>query len=137
MSDMNVFDVVMIVTFFLINDKAGTEHYFEQLLSKKDMDPKRLACHFACALYWKDDLVKYRIEQFLAISRASEWKTSRRAQFLEATAEKLSTMPQSHCEEIFQGDLEDAQNFETDAEKFKRRYKEFYTDIKISHKEDW
>ena len=26
---------------------------------------------------------------------------------------------------------------ETDAEKFKREYKEFYTDIKLSHKEDW
>ena len=26
---------------------------------------------------------------------------------------------------------------ETEAEKFKRKYKEFYTDIKVSHKEDW
>lgn len=26
---------------------------------------------------------------------------------------------------------------ETEAEKFKREYKEFYTDIKLSHKEDW
>ena len=41
------------------------------------------------------------------------------------------------AEDVTEGDLEDAQNFETDAEKFKRRYKEFYTDIKISHKEDW
>lgn len=24
-----------------------------------------------------------------------------------------------------------------DAEEFKRKYKEFYTDIKLSHKEDW
>ncbi len=26
---------------------------------------------------------------------------------------------------------------ETEAERFKRKYKEFYTDIKLSHKEDW
>ena len=26
---------------------------------------------------------------------------------------------------------------ETAAERFKRKYKEFYTDIKLSHKEDW
>ncbi len=26
---------------------------------------------------------------------------------------------------------------ETPAERFKRQYKEFYTDIKLSHKEDW
>lgn len=41
------------------------------------------------------------------------------------------------CDELFEADLEDAQKFESDAESFKRRYKEFYTDIKISHKEDW
>lgn len=34
-------------------------------------------------------------------------------------------------------DLEEAEAFETDAEAFKRKYKEFYTDIKLSHKEDW
>ena len=34
-------------------------------------------------------------------------------------------------------DLERAENFESDSEAFKRRYKEFYTDIKLSHKEDW
>ncbi len=50
---------------------------------------------------------------------------------------RLAERYDEDCEEIFQGDIEDAQNFETDAEKFKRRYKEFYTDIKISHKEDW
>lgn len=26
---------------------------------------------------------------------------------------------------------------ETSAERFKREYKDFYTDIKLSHKEDW
>lgn len=34
-------------------------------------------------------------------------------------------------------DLELAEQYETDAEAFKRKYKEFYTDIKLSHKEDW
>ena len=33
--------------------------------------------------------------------------------------------------------LEDAEKFESDADAFKRKYKEFYTDIKLSHKEDW
>ena len=50
---------------------------------------------------------------------------------------RLAERYDEDCEEIFEGDLEDAQNFETYAEKFKRKYKEFYTDIKISHKEDW
>lgn len=35
------------------------------------------------------------------------------------------------------GDLEDAEKFESDADAFKRKYKEIYTDIKLSHKEDW
>ena len=34
-------------------------------------------------------------------------------------------------------DLESAEGCESEAEAFKRRYKEFYTDIKLSHKEDW
>lgn len=34
-------------------------------------------------------------------------------------------------------DLERAAEYESEAEAFKRRYKEFYTDIKLSHKEDW
>ncbi len=33
--------------------------------------------------------------------------------------------------------LEDSQKYEKDPEIFKRKYKEFYTDIKLSHKEDW
>ncbi|HIT27302.1 MAG TPA: hypothetical protein IAA90_06620 [Candidatus Ornithoclostridium excrementipullorum] len=35
------------------------------------------------------------------------------------------------------GDLDAAEKYESDAEAFKRRYKEFYSDIKLSHKEDW
>lgn len=36
-------------------------------------------------------------------------------------------------------DIEEAEDCskQTDAEKFKSQYKEFYTDIKISIKEDW
>ena len=36
-------------------------------------------------------------------------------------------------------DLDDAESRDerTDAERFKEQYKEFYTDIKISIKEDW
>lgn len=34
-------------------------------------------------------------------------------------------------------DLEEAERFESEAEAFKRKYKEFYTDVKLSHKEDW
>lgn len=34
-------------------------------------------------------------------------------------------------------DLEEAERFESESEAFKRKYKEFYTDVKLSHKEDW
>ena len=50
---------------------------------------------------------------------------------------RLAERYDEDCEEIFECDLEDAQKFESSAEAFKRKYKEFYTDIKISHKEDW
>ncbi|MEG1394692.1 MAG: hypothetical protein RSD04_02960 [Clostridia bacterium] len=33
--------------------------------------------------------------------------------------------------------LDDANKFDSNAESFKKHYKEFYTDIKLSHKEDW
>lgn len=38
---------------------------------------------------------------------------------------------------IEESDLELAQKKATSAEAFKEKYKEFYTDIKLSHKEDW
>ncbi len=41
------------------------------------------------------------------------------------------------CDFLFEGDLEDAQKYQTENEKFKQKYKEFYSDIKISHHEDW
>ena len=50
---------------------------------------------------------------------------------------RLAERYDEDCEEIFEGDLEDAQKFESSAEAFKRKDPEFYTDIKISHKEDW
>lgn len=33
--------------------------------------------------------------------------------------------------------VEAAEKFESSADKFKRKYKEFYSDIKLSHREDW
>ena len=50
---------------------------------------------------------------------------------------RLAERYDEDCNEIFEGDLEDAQNYQSDNEKFKQRYKTFYSDIKISHKEDW
>lgn len=42
------------------------------------------------------------------------------------------------CSEIYdEEDLIAAQKYETDSENFKRKYKEFYTDIKIDRREDW
>lgn len=51
---------------------------------------------------------------------------------------RLAEKYDEDCEEVLEGGtLEDSIAYESDAEKFKRRYKDFYTDIKISHKEDW
>ncbi len=50
---------------------------------------------------------------------------------------RLAERYDEDCNEIFEGDLEDAQNYQSDNEKFKQRYKTFYSDIKLSHKEDW
>ncbi len=51
---------------------------------------------------------------------------------------KLAEKFDEDCEFIEDyGSLEEAEKYETNAEAFKRRYKEFYTDIKLSHKEDW
>lgn len=42
------------------------------------------------------------------------------------------------CSEMYdEEDLLAAQSFATESEKFKRKYKEFYTDIKIDRREDW
>ncbi len=42
------------------------------------------------------------------------------------------------CSEMYdEEDLLAAQNYDTDNEIFKRKYKEFYTDIKIDRREDW
>lgn len=51
---------------------------------------------------------------------------------------KLAEKFDEDCEFIEDyGSLEEVEKYETNAEAFKRRYKEFYTDIKLSHKEDW
>ena len=50
---------------------------------------------------------------------------------------RLAERYDEDCNEIFEGDLEDAQNYQSDNERFKQRYKTFYSDIKLSHKEDW
>ena len=52
---------------------------------------------------------------------------------------KLAERLDEDCDDIFAEfcSLYDAEDFETDPEAFKRKYKEFYTDIKLSHKEDW
>ncbi len=52
---------------------------------------------------------------------------------------KLAERLDEDCDDLLSEicSLEQAQRYETDAEAFKRRYKEFYTDIKLSHKEDW
>lgn len=46
------------------------------------------------------------------------------------------------CEAVDYGDFELEELLEkvevkSDAQRFKEKYKEFYTDIKISHREDW
>ena len=51
---------------------------------------------------------------------------------------KLAEKYDEDCDRIEEEeDLERAEKYESEAEAFKRRYKEFYTDIKLSHKEDW
>ena len=51
---------------------------------------------------------------------------------------KLAEKYDEDCDYIEdEDDLERAEGCESEAEAFKRRYKEFYTDIKLSHKEDW
>ena len=51
---------------------------------------------------------------------------------------KIAEQFDEDCEFMLgEDDLTLAQNTEQDADAFKRKYKEFYTDIKLSHKEDW
>ena len=101
-SESNTFDIAMIMTFFLNGDRDATDKYFENIEARKGMDIRRLACHFAATLCWRDNLIKHRMDKFLTIVRESEWKTSQRTQFLTCVAEKLPTMPPSNCEEMFQ-----------------------------------
>ncbi|MGN0771298.1 MAG: hypothetical protein ACI4MI_01795 [Christensenellales bacterium] len=52
---------------------------------------------------------------------------------------KLAEKLDEDCDDIFAEfcSLYEAEDYESDPEAFKRKYKEFYTDIKLSHKEDW
>lgn len=52
---------------------------------------------------------------------------------------KLAERMDEDCDDLIEDmcSLESAEHYEEDAQAFKRRYKEFYTDIKLSHKEDW
>lgn len=51
---------------------------------------------------------------------------------------KLAELYDEDCSEMYdEEDLLAAEKYESDAEAFKRKYKEFYTDIKINRREDW
>lgn len=50
---------------------------------------------------------------------------------------KASKMDEDCDGLIEDNSTEEADKTDTDAQAFKRKYKEFYTDIKISHREDW
>ena len=50
---------------------------------------------------------------------------------------KLARLCDEDCEGTFDEDLAASEKFESDSEAFKRKYKEFYTDIKIDRHEDW
>jgi hypothetical protein len=54
----------------------------------------------------------------------------------ESTAYKLMRLSENSDEDAVEiEEINDREN--TEAEDFKRKYKDFYTDIKISIKEDW
>ncbi len=51
---------------------------------------------------------------------------------------KKAEMYDEDCAEMYdEEDLQAAQSYATENEIFKRKYKEFYTDIKIDRREDW
>ena len=53
------------------------------------------------------------------------------------TLMKLSEKMDDDAIDLIDYELSDLLPDETDAEAYKRKYKEFYTDIKLSIKEDW
>lgn len=50
---------------------------------------------------------------------------------------KLARLCDEDVEGIDEEDLSASEKFESESEAFKRKYKEFYTDIKIDRREDW
>ena len=50
---------------------------------------------------------------------------------------KLSSDCDEDIDFIDEEDLLASEKYESDSEAFKRKYKEFYTDIKIDRHEDW
>lgn len=50
---------------------------------------------------------------------------------------KLSELCDDDAYDYIDFEYEELESQEDTPENFKRKYKEFYTDIKLSHKEDW
>ena len=50
---------------------------------------------------------------------------------------KLARLCDEDCEGMDDEDLLASEKYESESEAFKRKYKEFYTDIKIDRHEDW
>lgn len=50
---------------------------------------------------------------------------------------KLSELCDDDAYDYIDFESDELENKEDTPENFKRKYKEFYTDIKLSHKEDW
>ena len=50
---------------------------------------------------------------------------------------KLAELYDEDCDGIDEEDLYASEKYESESESFKRKYKEFYTDIKIDRHEDW
>lgn len=50
---------------------------------------------------------------------------------------KLAELCDEDCDGIYDEDLLAGEKFESESQAFKRKYKEFYTDIKLDRHEDW
>lgn len=50
---------------------------------------------------------------------------------------ELMKLSETADDDAYEQDEVEEKEIGSEAENFKRKYKEFYTDIKLSHKEDW
>lgn len=50
---------------------------------------------------------------------------------------ELMKLSETADDDAYEQDEVEEKELGNEAENFKRKYKEFYTDIKLSHKEDW